>query len=340
MALKGITHSPYLPAQHNFDAATPTNLYNEFATAAGCGNSSAVLECLRHKDTDALQLANFQVSTRQAYGTWAFYPVTDFDLIPSPTTKALARRQVNGQTMFVGHNANEGPLFVPDGINTVEDLKAWLHEAFPTFSDADIEKVLAVNPAPDTPVDPNAPKYETNGLTGATAVTVSQVATGHQQRAANIYAEAIFICPSYWINDAYEGRSYHVQYSVPFASHGTDVPAYFGPETPNQPAEFVQAYRQMWGNYIKTGNPSIRSERAANPFPVWFEGSRLGESTMLNLNTTGGTPYIAATQYGNVTQFMEPGLENDFKRVNAYTWEGGRGKRCDFWKSMAPKIPY
>lgn len=30
---------------------------------------------------------------------------------------------------------------------------------------------------------------------------------------------------------------------------------------------------------------------------------------------------------------------NDFSLVNAYTWEGGRGVRCDFWRSMAGIVP-
>lgn len=120
-----------------------------------------------------------------------------------------------------------------------------------------------------------------------------------------------------------------------------DVSAYFGPETPNQSAAFVAAYRAMWGNFIKTGNPSTSLEAAANPYPLWLKGNGFGESLMLNLNTTGGTPYEAFSPIGTpVIQFMEPGLQNDIKRVNARTWEGGRGARCDFWKSMAAKVPY
>jgi hypothetical protein len=60
---------------------------------------------------------------------------------------------------------------------------------------------------------------------------------------------------------------------------------------------------------------------------------------MVNLNETGGVPYEMPSLWGNITQYMEPGLENDFSIANAYTWEGGRGKRCEFWKSKASKIP-
>jgi hypothetical protein len=41
----------------------------------------------------------------------------------------------------------------------------------------------------------------------------------------------------------------------------------------------------------------------------------------------------------NETEYRDPGLTNNFTLVNAYTWEGGRGYRCDFWRSMAGIVP-
>jgi hypothetical protein len=41
----------------------------------------------------------------------------------------------------------------------------------------------------------------------------------------------------------------------------------------------------------------------------------------------------------NTTYFTGPGLMNNFTLVNAYTWEDGRGMRCDFWRSVADIIP-
>jgi hypothetical protein len=62
---------------------------------------------------------------------------------------------------------------------------------------------------------------------------------------------------------------------------------------------------------------------------------------MLNFNTTGGTPYEAPALFGtlNVTQFQEPGLKNDIETVDAYAWEGGRGARCEVWRTLAEKVP-
>tara|TARA_R110002003_G_scaffold124_4_gene11229 strand:+ start:4879 stop:5718 length:840 start_codon:yes stop_codon:yes gene_type:complete len=234
---------------------------------------------------------NVAVTSAGVYGTWAFLPVTDFTTITSRPSTALQKKRVNGKKLLVGNNANEGALFVPPIISTLDDLKAWLRQEFPTFTADDIQRVLNAYPSTDEPVSPSDPKFATNGLGPATAVNVSQVATGQQQRANNIFAEATFVCPSYWLNNAYSGSSltsYHYQYSVPFASHGDDVSGYFGPATPNQSPSFFLAFRQIWGNFIKTGNPSVPADPVLKKFPTWQEGQ---SAMMVNLNTTGGTPY-------------------------------------------------
>jgi carboxylesterase type B len=313
-------------------------LYYDLASTVGCGSTGAVLDCLRSVNSTALQLANSNISTSQTYGTWAYLPVTDYSFITTLPSVALNSKKVSGQSILVGNNANEGPLFVPPTISTLDDLKAWLKLEFPTFSSADIQNVLDAYPSGDGPVNASDPKYATNGVDGATALNVSQVATGHQQRANNIYAEATFICPSYWLNTAYSTKtSFHYQYSVPFGSHAEDVTAYFGPAALNQPPVFSSVFQKILGNFIINSSPAIPDDQATARWPAWVGGE---ESRMVNLNTTGGVPYQVTTQFGaNVTQFMDPGVKNAFSTANAHTWEGGRGMRCDFWKTMASKIP-
>lgn len=41
----------------------------------------------------------------------------------------------------------------------------------------------------------------------------------------------------------------------------------------------------------------------------------------------------------NTTYLTGPTLRNDFTLVDAYSWEDGRGMRCDFWRSVASIIP-
>jgi len=283
----------------------------------------------------------------------AFYPVTDGAYIMKRAIQQLTEKRVNGRKLLVGGNANEGPLFVPPAITTEADLTGWLMGQFPNLSPAQINSILAANPN-SNPTDPNGPRFETDGLSGGgvNAVNISGVANGQQQRGNNIYAEATFICPAYWMATAYTGMfkdAYQYQYSVPFASHGADVAAYFGPAPPNLGPDFTLAFRQILGNFVKTGNPSISNTVAngassANPsapngassWPTWNPSS----PKLLNLNQTGGDPYEFITQWGApVTQYQGPSLRNSIAVAPADIWEGGRGARCDFYKSLGPSIP-
>ncbi|KAF9871239.1 carboxylesterase family protein [Colletotrichum karsti] len=339
----GIAASPYLPFQYGFDAAFPTERYRAFAAKAGCAEAGDVVECLRGKDSMVLQRASANVTSEQTYGFWAFYPVTDGVYIESLASEQMGRKKVNGERFLVGNNANEGPLFVPPNIASVDDLTSWLKLEFSNLSSTQIDEILAANP---TRTGANDTRFETNGLTGLTAMDVSQAGTGQLQRAINIYAESTFVCPSYWLSTAFTSPStsaWHYQYSVPFAWHTSDIPAYFGPATPNQGADLTLAFRRIWGNFVTRSDPSIDDEvvngalgGGASEWPAWTETG----PKQLNLNQTGGVAYEFVTQWGvSVTQFAEPGLVTEIEVVPADEWEGGRGGRCEFWRRLAPSIP-
>lgn len=108
----------------------------------------------------------------------------------------------------------------------------------------------------------------------------------------------------------------------------------------------------IWGNFITRSNPSIPAEIANGPnstsatspatdWPPW----NVTQPYQLNLNESGGTAFEAATlafvspNGPEITEFGGPGLRNSFELVDAYTWEGGRGARCDFWRSVGAIVP-
>lgn len=168
----------------------------------------------------------------------------------------------------------------------------------------------------------------------------------------NVYAETTFVCPSYWLAEAFTNNNriaYKYQYSVIGAQHGSDITSYLGPPTPNQGPDFNRAFMTIWGNFITQNNPSISASiadgvngtgkgLAATDFPAW----NLRNPLQLNLNETGGQAYSSTSfnaQAPNITEFEEPGLMNDFSVVDARSWEGGRGVRCDFWRSVGEIVP-
>lgn len=229
----------------------PTARFYAFAGAAGCPTSGEVLPCLRSKNTTVLQRANYQVAQLAAPGMWYFLPVTDGSYIASlPSSQLEPANPVNGLRLLVGNNAHEGDAFVPTGIATEPDLLAWLAREFPSLPAATVSSsVLAQYPS-GTP----------------------------QERADDIYGEAQFVCASYWLADAFTSSSsssssccscnssagrkkaWHYQYSVPYASHGADLPAIFGPRGPNQAEGVALAMRRAWGRMLAEDDPGTGFE--------------------------------------------------------------------------------
>ncbi|KAL8898315.1 MAG: hypothetical protein Q9207_006774 [Kuettlingeria erythrocarpa] len=388
-----IAASPYLPQQYGYADFVPSQSYYAFAAAVGCLNglpqgnvSNSIFNCLIGKDTDTLQNASAYISGSSRYGTWAFLPVTDGSFIQQLPSQQLLEKRVNGRRILSGvrhviqtitrthrcvqNNANEGPLFTPQNIVTEDDFVNFLRSSFPLFTEDEISRVLLYYPSTNASVSSELPDFATSGTSGATALNQSTFGTGQQQRANNVYAETTFVCPSYWLAEAFtnNGRTaWKYQYSVIPAQHGGDQNGYLGPALPNQGPDFEKAFMTIFGNFITKNDPSIPADIAAGASAASSSSSNsstastdpnesdpdavaswppytLAAPYQLNLNQSGGTPFEApaypgVTALDNVTQFSDPGLRNDFTLVNAYTWEGGRGMRCDFWRSVARILP-
>ena len=248
-------------------------------------------------------------------------------------------------------NANEGPLFTPQDTNSEDDYLEFVRNILPLFNESNIDRLLEFYPVSPTSAPSNV-QYATNGTTSDTALNMSTFATGTQQVANNLHAETLFVCPAYWMAEAFTGnnrKAYQYQYSVPGAQHGADLPIYFGPPTEAQGEDFNRAVMTMLGNFVVHGDPSISIDvargsdpeanvEAATAWPVYSTAA----PRLLNLNITGGTPYSALSiipEVNNITQLRDPGLRNDFQAVDAFEWEGERGRRCDFWRSVASSVP-
>ena len=251
---------------------------------------------------------------------------------------------------------------MPPNITTVPALNSYLTTLLPLFRPDDISELLNQYPIAPIVKYPNqtVPRFATSGNSGPTALNTSSVASGQQQRADNIYAETTFVCPSYWVAEAYsddpdpDKAAYKYQFSVPVATHGRDNDVLFDPvQAPNFAPDFTAAFRNIIGNFVVNGDPSIPLDMAAgsmqsNPNPSLFSAvtnwTRFSESApyQVNINQTGGVPYRATGIFGTtgpVSQLRGPGLKNNFSLVDAFAWEGGRGARCDYWRNVSSLVP-
>jgi carboxylesterase type B len=237
-----------------------------------------------------------------------------------------------------------------------------LRLTLPEFGEEDLDKVLRYYP------DSNAsafsqPKQFTTNVSG-----LSSLAAEQQQRAnvwphlpgcfhaclltrmQNIYAELTFVCPSYWLAEAYSSqgrRAYKYAFNVQPGTHASDLHGYLGPlgGVPYLSADVQRAFMMMWGRFVTEEQPSIPHAVAAGTgtdAAAQWPAFSAPQPYQLNIDQTGGKPAVAAMGvYSPVDTpyFTEPGLEPDFSLVNAYTWEYERGTRCDFWRSLAAIIP-
>ena len=182
----------------------------------------------------------------------------------------------------------------------------------------------------------------------------SEFATGQKQRAYNLNAEVTFDCPGYWFAEAFSGpgkESWKYQYSVTPAYHGADLTAYFSVNATTPTPDLIYAFQKIWGNFVMHNSPVIPTVEASGNatnatvprghgndlhWPTYSNRSNL----QMNLNTTGGTvESVFVTSDYSYDLRLDPGVTNDFRLVDADTWEGGRGARCQFWREVAPRVP-
>lgn len=80
-------------------------------------------------------------------------------------------------------------------------------------------------------------------------------------------------------------------------------------------------------------------------WPNWLDTSVEGGGyKMLNINMTGGHSETLSYTFGdgtivNLTQMIGPGLEARFDVVDAWSWEGMRGRRCELWRDLGASVP-
>ncbi|KAK6193744.1 hypothetical protein LQW54_012171 [Pestalotiopsis sp. IQ-011] len=351
-----VAASPYTPPVYNYDDPVPSNNYQAFANFSGCGNAANKFACLVAADTLVLQNASGTVSTTRGYfGSFAFQPVVDGSYIETRPSQQLLTSQVNGKRILIGNNANEGVPLTNPNVDYFDEYDDFVAKTFPRFTPADVVALDSFYQVPIAQQGDNGTRFDTLGDSGPTALTVSEFATGLQQAVLDIVAESVYDCPAQWLAEAFipgSLQSWRYQYSVTPAYHGHDLSAYFavGAVVPN--ADFRHAFQKILGNFIIYNSPLISRQDAtagyanatappgAYGYIGWPEYGLLNP-TMINLNTTGGQlTEVVVTPNLTFYQRTGPGIVNRFRLVNAKTWEGGRGFRCNFWRSVSARVPY
>ncbi|KZP26477.1 alpha/beta-hydrolase [Athelia psychrophila] len=279
-----MTSSTFLPSQYPGDSLIPTTIYNQVANLTGCGNAADSFACLVAVDAATLGAVNNEMVLGGFYGTFTFVPVVDGEFIVERPTLTLKRGNVNGEVLLSVTNTFEGGIFVS---TNVTNITAYAQELFPFLGTNQMEAVAA--------------QY---------AVLNGTLPTAYDQ-AIGIMGESIFICPTYFLLQAFNGKSWKGEFAIPPGGHGSDLAYYFtsyGTSWYNR--DFITAFSGSFLDVVVSLDPNIKVD-PENTTPEWNKW--IDNNTEMVFNRTAA-------------------LEPD---IRAASTDPGLLERCAFWESIA-----
>jgi para-nitrobenzyl esterase len=224
--------------------ATADTLGGDFATAMGCTDASTLMTCLR-----ATTVADILAAAPANDDTTDWWPVTDGVVIPvEPMTTFTAGTFTQVPTLL-GNNANEGTLF--------------LYQSPPTDDASYLALASSAWPGQGPAIVAEYP--------------VANYGGSYFQAAADVYTDAIFLCPTRKIARAIAKSGtptfrYDFVHAITFpipnlgAFHGSELMFVFGNELAglvSLQADEVPLSNDMmgyWGSMAALGNPNTSSK--------------------------------------------------------------------------------
>ncbi|KAJ6463192.1 Alpha/Beta hydrolase protein [Mycena vulgaris] len=256
-----ITSSTFLPSQYRFDDRVPELLFSEVVAQSNCTTAADWMACLRAADASVLETANNNINRGGFFGTFLLVPVIDGEFITQRPTIALLEGKVNGEALLAVTNTFEGTSFV-DQSTTVTAAQYSLN-LFPGFGTAQADTVGELY------ADVGNQLFQVNAVQG----------------------ESIFICPTYYILNAFQGRSFKGEFAIPPGRHGNDLAYYFpgGSTPPFNNTAFINAFAQSFTSFIVNLDPNIKVDPTTIT-PQW-ELFDVNNTEML-FNMTAGVPVV------------------------------------------------
>ncbi|KZP26483.1 alpha beta-hydrolase [Athelia psychrophila] len=282
-----MTSSTALPPQYLGDAPILATIYNQVASGAGCANATDTFTCLVASPAATLSTVGNDVVVGGFFGTFTFGPVIDGTFIVERPTDTLKKGLHNGDVLLSVTNSYEGRDFV-DTSPAVTNITQFAQDVFPLLTPAQMTAVAA-----------EYAKYN------ATLPTV-------EQQAIALMGEATFICPTYYLLNAFNGSSYKGEFAIPPGNHGNDLSYYFF-------------------SWIPSFNDPT--------FIASFSSAFL--DTAISLNPNNHTNPASITPQWNVWDAKSGGLEMLFNKtsagaltIKAVGTNAGVLARCTFWESL------
>ncbi|KAH7920073.1 alpha/beta-hydrolase [Leucogyrophana mollusca] len=262
-----MTSSMFLPSQYGYNERIPEMLYNEVATGANC----TTLACLRAAPVDTLQTLNSEINLSGFYGTFVFVPVVDGTFIVERPTVTIGRGKLNADVLLSVTVTYEGTIFVdlPAVANT--DVATYVSTLFPDLGPKQAMEAAEV--------------YEATML-GASDDALAIGVMGNV---------TIFVCPTYYLLEAFGSRAWKGEFAIPPGEHGNDVAYYFtsrGPPFNN--SQFITAFSGGFMSLV-TSLDVNQKVYADDITPQWDAWTVDGRAEMLFNKTEAGAPVVKPT---------------------------------------------
>ncbi|KAF7375452.1 Carboxylic ester hydrolase [Mycena sanguinolenta] len=264
-----ITSSTFLPSQYQFNDRIPELLFSEVVAQTNCTSATDALTCLRGVDPTTLQTVNTNINAAGFFGTFVMVPVIDGVFITQRPTLSLLEGKVNGQALLSVTNTFEGTIFVNQ--NVVVTAAQYSLDLFPDFGTAQADTVGALY------ANDGNELFQVNAIQG----------------------ESIFICPTYYLLNAFPGRSFKGEFAIPPGLHGNDVAYYFpgGVAPPFNNTQFINAFAQSFTSFIINQNPNVKVDPTTIT-PLWNTFDILHTEMLFN-KTVDNEPVVHAITTSN-----------------------------------------
>ncbi|KAG2743957.1 alpha/beta-hydrolase [Suillus brevipes Sb2] len=255
-----MTSSMFLSSQYNYNDRIPEVILSMRST---CGSSSDTLSCVRAADITTLQTLNYNINLGGFYGTLTFVPVVDGSFIVERPTVTLSKGRLNGNALLAVVNTHEGNILVDQ--STTMDITDFIGNIFPNFGPAQINGAAAM--------------YQNLG--------------SNVNQANLVMGESMFVCPTYYLLEAFEERAWKAEFAIPPGLHAMDIGEYFisyltGPVFNN--AQFITSFSNSFMAMVMFETPDHRYT-PGDITPSWKKW-RQGSMEMIFNKTSEGAPNV------------------------------------------------
>ncbi|KAH0353829.1 carboxylesterase, partial [Aureobasidium melanogenum] len=299
---KALASSPFWPKTYKYNAPQAQALYDSLASLTGCSGPDS-LQYLKTVDVQTIRDASLTISGFHTYNTssYTWSPVIDDTFLTLPLSSATANGHVNIDYGFGMYNLHEGENFIPPGFQHAVDSGSLPFNSSVQSLIAWLKGYLPE--LSDRDRSRVLSLYPAQGSAeGLPNYNTTYV------RAGLIFRDTVLACPAYWMADTAHKKSYLGEYTISPAKHASDTIYWNQVNSTQQTDRFTyQGYAGAFASFIETGDPNVHK---------------------MTHESVAGVPELQSERQFLVSQdgFSDESIAQLISR-------------CDYWRSVAHKIP-